>query len=321
LSKARADEFSLFGIEMRYRLFWSIYIIDRTVSVYLNKLIAIPDEYINLPYPIYWNDFDSDSGVTGKCFNDLNFQLVLELKKLEGSIHKEVHSVLAINNKTPEENKDIIKGLSNRIESWYLKTTTSSGKHPLGGKSDHSSNGNNSIWYTTNYYNCLTLLYKHSYLNPVLSGELLEKLSKAVLQNLSYSYNSTINKSSFSINWMSFFRILIILKTLLKCFVTGNIDVYDSKTELNLCIELLKNYVNENNDWLFVYDIIEIFENILKISFYENSSSEEVRELLKKYETQLNKVLKTNSVGCRLDHKIEDEYNLEDRIDEEYNLR
>lgn len=322
LSKERSDSFTMFEIEMRYRLFWSIYIIDRTVAVYLNKLIAIPDEYINLPYPIFWREFDSEgnnlnSDLTVGYFNDFNFQLLIELKQIEGSIFKEVHSVLAINNRSPQENEVILKGLRYRIESWYLKTTNSSSKISLNNNFD---NGCSSIWYATRYYNCLTLLYRHSYLNPILNDDFLDKLSKAVLQNLSYSYNSSINKASFSMNWMSFFRILIILKTLLKCLASGNINVYESKTELNLCIELLKNYVNQNKDWLFIYDIIKIFKDLLKMSYAENSDEEEILEKLQRSEINLSKVLKKNTVGCRLDDKIEDEYNLEERIGDEYNL-
>jgi hypothetical protein len=290
LSAREAKTYTDFTKEMRYRLFWTVFIIDRTVANYLNKPVSIPDELISTPTPVQLAE-----DPTG--FQD-TFNLMISLKKLEGEIFNKVHSVGALNfNEADKNQTDVLSPLRTKLDEWFFSTTE---PHDL---------IKSRLYFTTMYYNGLTLLYRPSYLVPRPDSEIMTKLSKAVLQNLTYTYNLTLSKNLFSVNWLSLFRILIIFKTLLKCLHASYIVLEECKTEINLCVEILKNFENEDEDWIFIRDVGLIFQRLLKLSF-QVASAEEIEKEVQYGSEKLEEILKVNSVGCRLDDRIEEEYDL-----------
>lgn len=290
LSSREASKMTSTDIEMRYRLFWTVYTMDRTVANYLNKPVSIPDELVSTPRPKQISEDPAG-------FED-TVNLMIELKRLEGEVFNKVHSVAALNHGSAQQNNtNVLAPLRAQIEDWFYSTT----KPKVLIKSR--------LLLTTVYYNSLTLLYRPSYLVPRPDAEIMTKLSKAVLQNLTYTYNLTLSKAQFSINWLSLFRILIIFKTLLKCLQDNYIVLEESKTEINLCVEILNNYQNDNEDWNFIKDIVLIFQRLLKLSF-QVASEQDIAKEVSYGVSKLELILKENSVGCRLDDRLEEEYDL-----------
>ena len=297
LSNRESKNYSELAKEQRYRLFWSTYIIDRTVANYLNKPVTLSDELISTPLPsqLSLEDFKDEQGLTE------TLRLIIKLKQLEGDIFNEVHSVAVLKKRDlsiAEKQDQVLTPLRNRLDEWLFNTT---GPQEL---------LKSRLYFSTMYYNSLTLVYRPSYLIPHPEGDSMVKLSKSVLQNLTYTYNLTLSKSLFSVNWLTFFRILVIFKTLLRCLQHEYIVLEESKTEINLCVEILKNFENENNaDWSFIKEITLIFQRLLKLSF-QASSREEVSHEISYGSSRLEDILKDNSVGCRLDDRIEEEYDV-----------
>lgn len=273
------------ALELRYRLFWTVYVLDRTISTYLNKPIAIPDELITTPYPLQTHQ-DPENFST-------DFHILLDLKHLEGDIFTSVHSVTSINTNAPSHNdKLILQPLRKRIESWYLTTTTLT-----------KSSTFDPLWLTTMYFNALTLLHRPSYLVSQPSQEIYARLSRAVTQNLTYTYNA--KKSGC--NWLEMFRVLIVFKSLLRCFAMRELNVKESRTELSLALEIARGYRGSNDDWAFLDDVALIFQRLLKSAFDDEDNEVLVKEASLAGD-QLEELLEENSIGCRLDDRIEEEY-------------
>ncbi|GMG21540.1 unnamed protein product [Ambrosiozyma monospora] len=114
-------------IEMRYRLFWSIYNLDRLISIALGKPVSIQDDDINVPLPEPINQDERWSLLVTKN--------IIELRRLEGLILSNVHCMRASDKFNVEMDKqNILMSLRNGVEKWFsdsrlLSSTLSI--HPL----------------------------------------------------------------------------------------------------------------------------------------------------------------------------------------------
>ncbi|GME82257.1 unnamed protein product [Ambrosiozyma monospora] len=125
----KKDQMRLTSVEteMRYRLFWSIYNLDRLISIALGKPVSIQDDDINVPLPEPINQDERWSLLVTKN--------IIELRRLEGLILSNVHCMRASDKFNVESDKqNILMSLRNGVEKWFsdsrlLSSTLSI--HPL----------------------------------------------------------------------------------------------------------------------------------------------------------------------------------------------
>lgn len=231
VSKQESERLTARQIEMRTRLLWSVYTIDRLTSVTLGRPVALHDDDINVPLPQILDDEELDDITT--------YRLVIHLRQIEGQILRRVHSVNVHkqfqNKNQPEEElrEQVLQELRNEIEEWHSKAnelehTTTRPKQSLAFRALIP-------WFTARYNHLLILLYRPSYLNPQPLQDKLDTLGKACLQTLSSTYKLFKSKS-LPLNWTTLYRFLMVCTTILYCLCKWAIDLMESKTEICYCI-------------------------------------------------------------------------------------
>ncbi|CUM65339.1 uncharacterized protein PRCAT00002974001 [Priceomyces carsonii] len=295
-SKISAQE-----IEMRRRLFWSVYIMDKVISVSLGRPVGINDEDINIPLPaVLGNEPDENEDI------EIN-KLIIEIRRIEGRILKKVHSVnsgIMLDEKGSREDrcKSILQELKYEIEDWYLKAGSTS--NPLI-YSDTTFSFHGSVpWYDARYSHLLILLYRPSYLNPTPTPDILEVLGRACLQTLSSTYR-LYSSNLLPLNWITLYRFLTVCTTMLYCLCKWSIDLIESKTEIGYCIEILEGF---GNDWTVARKCAEVFKSIdnkmLEISLTSEGNVPDMDHLINDLlgaSSSYHEILSTFSVDISLD--------------------
>ncbi|KAK6893743.1 Protein STB5 [Candida tropicalis] len=241
-------------LEMRYRLFWSVYNLDRLSSVSLGRPVAIHDDDINVPFPQILDDDETEDIAVNR--------LIINLRKLEGTVLRKVHSVNIYKNfantaKSQDEVCQVIlSDLRQEIEAWYdqaksLDRANTSARHSV---SFHVS----IPWYAARYHHLLILLYRPSYLNPHPSQDLLDTLGKSCLETLAYTYK-LFKAKLLPLNWTTLYRFLMVCTTILYCLCKWAIDLMESKTEICYCIEIFQAF---GSDWIVAKKCAEVFKKI-----------------------------------------------------------
>lgn len=254
VSKQESERLTARQIEMRTRLLWSVYTIDRLTSVTLGRPVALHDDDINVPLPQILDDEELDDITT--------YRLVIHLRQIEGQILRRVHSVNVHkqfqNKNQPEEElrEQVLQELRNEIEEWHSKAnelehTTTRPKQSLAFRALIP-------WFTARYNHLLILLYRPSYLNPQPLQDKLDTLGKACLQTLSSTYKLFKSKS-LPLNWTTLYRFLMVCTTILYCLCKWAIDLMESKTEICYCIEIFQAF---GSDWVVAKKCAEVFKKI-----------------------------------------------------------
>lgn len=239
-------------LEMRYRLFWSVYNLDRLSSVSLGRPVAIHDDDINVPFPQILDDDETEDIAVNR--------LIINLRKLEGTVLRKVHSVNIYKNfantaKLQDEVCQVIlSDLRQEIEAWYdqaksLDRANTSARHSV---SFHVL----IPWYAARYHHLLILLYRPSYLNPHPSQDLLDTLGKSCLETLAYTYK-LFKAKLLPLNWTTLYRFLMVCTTILYCLCKWAIDLMESKTEICYCIEIFQAF---GSDWIVAKKCAEVFK-------------------------------------------------------------
>lgn len=254
VSKQESERLTVRQVEMRTRLLWSVYTIDRLTSVTLGRPVALHDDDINVPLPQILDDDELDDITT--------YRLVIHLRQIEGQILRRVHSVNVHkhfqNKGKPEEElrEQVLQELRNEIEEWHSKAnelehTTTRPKQSLAFRALIP-------WFTARYNHLLILLYRPSYLNPQPLQDKLDTLGKACLQTLSSTYKLFKSKS-LPLNWTTLYRFLMVCTTILYCLCKWAIDLMESKTEICYCIEIFQAF---GSDWVVAKKCAEVFKKI-----------------------------------------------------------
>ncbi|KAK4683840.1 hypothetical protein P7C73_g6381, partial [Tremellales sp. Uapishka_1] len=136
-------------VQQRYRVFWSLYNLDRLVATTLNKALAIADSDIGIDPSTLISESIFTSHITG-------------LRRLSGEIHTSLYSSpVQPNSISDPDRSSIIRDLHLRLDSWLAQCPT------LGPQNN---------WFMSNYHQTLCLLYRPSPLFPIITPEHLTTL-------------------------------------------------------------------------------------------------------------------------------------------------
>ncbi|CAI6091686.1 unnamed protein product [Clonostachys chloroleuca] len=223
-------------LESRNRLFWSIYSIDRLVSVSYGLPLAINDNDVNIPLPaVTTEEFAApDRDIRLKTLQIARHTIAL--RALEGRVLSHIHST---STKCPNQQVDrrdahrAIQRFHDEIEDWYAQGCLNNQMHDLG-VLYHSTIS----WLNANYHRLLCLLYCSSSLNSELDTSATLHLYQLARKQV-LSLQTERWDGQMALNHLTFCRIIVIVRILLHCYAKCGEDI--KTTELREAVLLLKD--------------------------------------------------------------------------------
>lgn len=149
-------------IELRHRLYWSIYVLDRMMAASQGLSVALIDENADVPLPsLTVEEFASPERST-YAKNLQTSRHVIQLRQLEDKILNLVHlrrqaEAAAL---SPAERRAILHNIRAEIEDWYSNGCLMS---PM--EADNVPIHSSITWLSARYYHLLLLLYFPNYFN------------------------------------------------------------------------------------------------------------------------------------------------------------
>jgi hypothetical protein len=224
--------------ELRHRLYWSVFVLDRMLSTSLGLPFGLTDENCDIPLPgITIEEFDTGDRMS--YTNSLQIcRHVIQLRQLEEAILKSTHlsniPKLGPNTFTSFDRETIKQDFRGQVDDWYSQGCLLSAI-----ENDNLPFHNTITWLTVRYYNLLILLYSPSKLNPALSTQ-----DRLDLQTFTQKYLQSscmlLQQRQLPLNWVTLYRCLSICSVLLYCFVQP--DSFISRDEITLCADILEAF-------------------------------------------------------------------------------
>uniref|UniRef100_A0A0D2XAX6 Xylanolytic transcriptional activator regulatory domain-containing protein n=1 Tax=Fusarium oxysporum (strain Fo5176) TaxID=660025 RepID=A0A0D2XAX6_FUSOF len=203
--------------ELRHRLYWSIFVLDRMMSASQGLPAAFTDEHANVPLPgLTVEEFASpDRAVYAR--NLQTSRHVIQLRQLEYRILHAVH--LQQNSETarlaPADRRTVLNSLRSEIEDWYSNGCLMS---PM--EADNLPIHSSITWLSAQYYHLLILLYFPNHFNSsaaaVTRQEQLEFAQKQLQAN-----SALLQQRQLPLNRVSLSRLLPVCLLLMHDFVAS----------------------------------------------------------------------------------------------------
>ncbi|KAI9739552.1 MAG: hypothetical protein M1834_006268 [Cirrosporium novae-zelandiae] len=226
-------------LELQNRLFWSIYVFDRMISVSLGLPVGMNDEKANIPLPsITMEEYTSPERTTLAVTLQVN-RHIISLRQIEENILKKVHlpNQNMISSLSQADKFSIIQDLRSQVEDWYSHGCL---LVPLEIDRDRIPFHNTVPWLNVRYHNLLILLYSPSHFHSDISLAQLMDLQRSA-QSYVQSSAVLLQKHQLPLNWITLYRLIPICAVLLYCFVRlkGVRRPFDSKEEVEICADIL----------------------------------------------------------------------------------
>ncbi|KAI0893766.1 fungal-specific transcription factor domain-containing protein [Annulohypoxylon nitens] len=187
--------------EMRKRVFFSIYMMDRVISIALGRPFAIQDDDIEIE-PFIDVDDDEIDDIEARGRDRLEPSIlsvprhILHLRRIASKISRQVYGNQATIRANTPHREDIIHSLHKELIDWRRNTPFPlPDVHP---RVPHLC----SNWYDFNYYTHMAMLYRPSPLFPTLDQVMVKKLANAASMSIRQAYTMHRQKR-FAYNWLN----------------------------------------------------------------------------------------------------------------------
>ncbi|KAJ8125747.1 hypothetical protein O1611_g7892 [Lasiodiplodia mahajangana] len=202
--------------ERRKRLFFSIYMMDRVVSVALGRPFAIHDDDIDVS-PFAGVDEDNITPTEIRPQPGLQLSLItvplhiLALRRIASKIASQVYSPRASTSLSMEERETSIHALHEELITWRRNMP-----FPLPQDSASSSRVPqfSNSWYDFNYYTHVAMLYRPSPLLPTSSPERLQTLRQVTSMALRTAMTMH-QQQRLAYNWLNFLALYTVSLSLI----------------------------------------------------------------------------------------------------------
>ncbi|CAG8905943.1 unnamed protein product [Penicillium egyptiacum] len=188
--------------QRRKRIFFSIYMMDRVVSITLGRPFALHDDDIDVtPFENADEEFIRADSMSPQ--NPLQPSLmavplhILSLRRIAGKISRQVYGNSKNSNLTLQEREAIIVSLHQELLDWRRSMP-----FPLPDVHDRVPHLN-TTWYDFNYYTHLAMIYRPSPLFPVSDLKRIKMLETAASMSLRQAF-SMHQQQRFAYNWLNF---------------------------------------------------------------------------------------------------------------------
>jgi len=221
------DSIPVHVAERQKRLFFSVYMMDRVVSLALGRPFALNDEDIDvLPFV---DAIDGELEAVLDVQNTLQPSLlavplhILRLRRIASKISKMVYSANTAAGKSQKEREEIIRLLHQELVDWRRTMPFPLPDiHPRVPQLCSS-------WYDFNFYTHLAMLYRPSPLSPTLNQARVKILLEAATMSIRQAMNMH-RQQRFAYNWLN----------LLAIFTSSLSLIYATTAQPNNLVTVLK---------------------------------------------------------------------------------
>ncbi|KAJ5601751.1 hypothetical protein N7510_011285 [Penicillium lagena] len=222
--------------EHQKRLFFSLYMMDRVVSLALGRPFAIQDDDISVqPFA----DVDDENINPNDMMPSGSLEPsamavplhILALRQIASDIGSQVHSSRYNHHKTPQQKEEIIQSLHKRLVEWRrsmpfpLPDLRSTVPHLC------------SSWFDFNYYIHVLSLYRPSPILPTLDSAKLKILAEASGMAIQQAINLH-RQRRFAYNWLN---LVSVFNSVLSLMYTTTTQL-DSLSPIPDCPKVLANF-------------------------------------------------------------------------------
>ncbi|KAH7127830.1 fungal-specific transcription factor domain-containing protein [Dactylonectria estremocensis] len=188
-------------IQRRKRVFFSIYMMDRVVSMALGRPFALHDDDIDVtPFVDVDEEDVTPEGIQAP--NSLNPSLmaiplhILALRRISSKMATQVYSNQRVAKFSPHEREEILRSLHKELIDWRRNMP-----FPLPDVNTQVPHLT-SNWYDLNYYTHLAMLYRPTPLFPTLDQHRIKTLAEAASMSIRQATNMHRQKR-FAYNWLN----------------------------------------------------------------------------------------------------------------------
>ncbi|RDW66537.1 hypothetical protein BP6252_10172 [Coleophoma cylindrospora] len=233
-------------LEHRKRLFFSLYMMDRMVSIALGRPFSIRDEDVEIePFA----DVDDDDLMDTDSLSQKHLALsamavplhILQLRKIAGEIFHEVYTNKNRHLDTMERDR-IVAGLHEKLIHWRRTMP-----FPLPESQVPRVPQLSTTWFDLNYHTHVVLLYRPSPLFPVLNLEKVTLLASGSQSAIRHAF-TMYRQQRFAFNWLNLFSLFSSVLALIYS-VTAQPDALasylqrsEALSDLRLAAELLQAF-------------------------------------------------------------------------------
>ncbi|KAI2472773.1 fungal-specific transcription factor domain-containing protein [Annulohypoxylon bovei var. microspora] len=188
-------------LNMRKRIFFSIYMMDRVISIALGRPFAIQDDDIEIE-PFFDVDDEPTENIGSHGRDILEPSLmaiprhILDLRRIASKISRQVYGNQAAIRANMPHREEILHSLHRELIDWRRNMPFPlPDVHP---RVPHLS----SNWYDYNYYTHMAMLYRPSPLFPTLDQAMVKKLANVASLSIRQAYTMHRQKR-FAYNWLN----------------------------------------------------------------------------------------------------------------------
>ncbi|KAL4730673.1 Rac GTPase-activating protein BCR/ABR [Fusarium chlamydosporum] len=227
--------------ELRHRLYWSIFVLDRMMASSQGLPAALTDEHANVPLPgLTVEEFASPDRAT-YARNLQTSRHVIQLRQLEYRILDAVH--LQRNTETsrlyPADKRAILNSLRAEIEDWYSSGCLMS---PM--EADNLPIHSSITWLSAQYYHLLVLLYFPNHFNSSAAPPTITRKEQLGFASKQLQANSALlQQRQLPLNRVSLSRLLPVGLVLMTGFKAGQGQApFVTQNEFSVLISLLEAF-------------------------------------------------------------------------------
>ncbi|KAJ5907274.1 uncharacterized protein N7473_004190 [Penicillium subrubescens] len=192
---------ALDNAEQQKRLFFSLYMMDRVVSLALGRPFAIQDDDITVePFADADDANIQPDGIVASSTLEASTMAVplhiLALRRIASDIGSQVHSTKYSQRQTPEAREKTIQKLHRRLLEW--RRSMPFPLPDLQSKVPHLCTS----WFDLNYYTHVIMLYRPSPLSPTLDAARMKILAEASGMAIRQATNLH-RQRRFAYNWLN----------------------------------------------------------------------------------------------------------------------
>ncbi|OHF03117.1 fungal specific transcription factor domain-containing protein [Colletotrichum orchidophilum] len=231
---------SAMDIELRHRLFWSIYVLDRMMAISLGLPVALIDENVDVPLPgLTIEEFASPDRQHFASILQTN-RHVIQLRQLEDRILKQIHTrkqseVAAL---SQADRRAIVQNIRSEIENWYSNGCLVSPLEP-----DNVPIHNSVTWLSARYYHLLLLLHYPCHFNScgsIVSAVELLRFAQKHLQSTSV----LLQQRQLPLNRVTLCRLLPVGLVLIHSFIAcaAECTSFSARDEVAVIVSILEAF-------------------------------------------------------------------------------
>ncbi|KAK1585740.1 fungal-specific transcription factor domain-containing protein [Colletotrichum navitas] len=231
---------SAMDIELRHRLFWSIYVLDRMMAISLGLPVALMDENVDVPLPgLTIEEFASPDRQHFASILQTN-RHVIQLRQLEDRILKQIHTrkqsdVAAL---SQADRRAIVQNIRSDIENWYSNGCLVSPLEP-----DNVPIHNSVTWLSARYYHLLLLLHYPCHFNScgsIVSAVELLRFAQKHLQSTSV----LLQQRQLPLNRVTLCRLFPVGLVLIHSFIAcaAECTSFSARDEVAVIVSILEAF-------------------------------------------------------------------------------